>query len=166
MSKKRIIIIAVLSTLLLVLAGAALWFQLSIPPGEEWIAYENEAMGASIDRQLEGMNMERLAADYADLVPGRDVLALQQAVKRGALSYEDLTAICLYRIKTLDQGYHGYNSVIEVAPDAILQARARDRIAPEAGTHREAESRRRQEHTGRPDRAAPQRPHFSVNSGN
>lgn len=126
MSKKRIII-AVLSTLLLILAGAALWFQLSIPPGEEWIAYENKALVASIDRQLEGMNMERLAADYADLVPGRDVLALQQAVKRGALSYEDLTAICLYRIKTLDQGYHGYNSVIEVASDAILQARARDR---------------------------------------
>lgn len=127
MKKKRTVIIAGLAALLLLLTGAALWFLRSAPPGEEWISYENESLIASIDLQLEGLDLEHLATGQADLVLGQDVEALQQAVMQGALSYEDLTAVCLYRIKTLDQSYHGYNSVIEVAPDAIRQARDRDR---------------------------------------
>ena len=126
MKRKKYMIITILAALVLGLAGAAVWFLLSVPPGEEWISYGSEELIASIDLQLEGADVDRLAADQANFVQEKDVAALQQAVARGDLSYEELTAICLYRIKTLDQSRHGYNSVIGVAPDAIRQARDRD----------------------------------------
>lgn len=126
MKRKKYMIITILAALVLGLAGAAVWFLLSVPPGEEWISYGSEELIASIDLQLEGFDMDRLAADQTNFVQEQDVATLQQAVARGDLSYEELTAICLYRIKTLDQSRHGYNSVIGVAPDAIRQARDRD----------------------------------------
>ncbi|MCC8027569.1 MAG: hypothetical protein LIP16_19975 [Clostridium sp.] len=126
MKKKRTILFGSFLALLILFAGALIWFRLSAPPGEEWISYGNEELIASIDRQLDGLDMERIMADKEALVLEQDVAALQQAAADGRLSYEELTAICLFRIKTLDQSRHGYNSVIEVAPDAIEQARSRD----------------------------------------
>ena len=123
---KNKVMIGCALVLLLVMGGIFVWVKISAPPGEEWIAYQNEALIASIDQQLEGMDMETLMADKERLVLERDIGELQLAVERGELSYEEITAIYLYRIRTLDQGYHGYNSVIEIAPDALKQARARD----------------------------------------
>lgn len=127
MKKKRNLIIGCLLALLLVLAGGYLWFKAAAPPGESWIAYHNEELIASIDRQLRGLDIEQIAAAKESLVLEQDIESLQKAVKQGDLSYAELTAICLYRIKTLDQNRHGYNSVMEVAPDAMDQARDRDR---------------------------------------
>lgn len=124
---KNKIFIGSLAALLFICAGAAIWFKSVVPPGEEWISYQNEELTASIDLQLDGIDIERITADKGYLVSSQNVAALQEAVTRHALSYEELTAICLYRIKTLDQNHHGYNSVITVAPDAIGQARDRDR---------------------------------------
>lgn len=126
MNKKKTILLGGLLVLLLAVAGVAVWIRISAPPGEEWISYENEELAASIDLQLTGLDMERIMEDKADYVLEQEIVGLQQAVVQGNLTYEELTAICLYRIKTLDQSYHGYNSVIAVASDALAQARARD----------------------------------------
>lgn len=112
---------------LLCLAGGLFYIKRMIPPGEEWISWRNEELIASIDRQLDGIDIERLAADKDKYILEKSVAELQQAVRSGSLTYEDITAICLYRIKTIDQKKHGTNSVMEVAPDAMEQARACDR---------------------------------------
>lgn len=124
--RTKVIFGAVLAALLLLAAAAFLLFKLLAPPGEEWLAYGNERIIASIDAQLAGLDAEGLAAEKESLVLEKTVEELQGAVARGELTYEELTAICLYRIKTLDQSHHGYNSVMEVAPDALEQARAKD----------------------------------------
>ena len=126
MKKRRNIIIGCALVLLFGMAGAALWVRLSAPPGEEWISYRNDEVTASIDRQLEGLDMDEIISGKESLVLEKDVKSLQQTVASGELTYEELTAICLYRIKALDQSFHGYNSVMEIAPDAMEQARARD----------------------------------------
>lgn len=104
-----------------------LYVRRTAPPGEEWISYGNEEIIASIDRQTEGLDMKRLMEEKEPFVVEQSIEELQNHVSRGELTYEELTAVCLYRIKTLDQKHHGYNSVMEIAPDALEQARARDR---------------------------------------
>lgn len=127
MRKSTKIIFSCMAAVLLVLAGGIYRIRQSAPPGEEWIAYQNEELIASIDRQLKGIDAAALTADKESMVLEQDIKALQRAVERADLTYEELTAICLYRIKTLDQNHHGCNSVMEVAPDAMEQARARDK---------------------------------------
>ena len=68
MKRKKYMIITILAALVLGLAGAAVWFLLSVPPGEEWISYGSEELIASIDLQLEGADVDRLAADQANFV--------------------------------------------------------------------------------------------------
>ena len=133
MKKRRNILLIGALALLLLLGGGALWLHLSAPPGEAWIAYRNEALTASIDRQLSGLDMEALAAEKGALVVERDLADIQRSVARGELTYQELTALCLHRIKTLDQSHHGYNAVMAVAPDAMEQARARDAGRAAAG---------------------------------
>ena len=115
--------------LLLVLAavGILLYIRSVAPPGEEWVAYGNEAVIASIDRQLEGLDMERVRTEKESYLLERTVPELQAAVARGELTYEELTALCLFRIRELDQRERGYNAVTAVAPDALEQAREKDR---------------------------------------
>lgn len=61
---------------------------------------------------------------YNDLT----VAQLQSAMAAGTLSSEALTRFYLARIALLDQGKSGVNSVIELNPDAIAQARNADRL--------------------------------------
>lgn len=133
MKKKRNRIIGCALALLFILAGGSLWFKAVAPPGESWIAYQNEELTASIDHQLRDLDIEQTVAAKESLVLEQDIESLQKAVEQGDLSYAELTAICLYRIKTLDQNRHGYNSVMEVAPDAMDQARDRDRRRERSG---------------------------------
>lgn len=124
-NRKRIAGGAVLLLLLIVIA-TILYIKSVAPPGEEWLAYQNEELTASIDRQLSGVDVEGLLADKEAAVVEKSVAELQAAVARGELTYGEITAVCLSRINTLDQSHHGYNSVAEIAPDAMEQARRCD----------------------------------------
>lgn len=128
MGKKRNYFICGAALLLfLIVIGALFYIKTVAPPGEEWIAYQNEKLIASIDRQLSGVNIDVLSADKENDVVEKSVEELQQAVSRGELTYAEITAVFLYRIKLLDQSHHGYNSVMSVAPDAMEQAQTCDR---------------------------------------
>lgn len=127
MGKRRRLAGVIIFIIVVLAVGGFVIFKSIIPPGEEWISYGNEELIASIDRQLEGMDMEQLAAEKEGYVVEKSIAQIQQSVAEGDLTYEELTAVCLYRIKVLDQKHHGYNSVVEVAPDAVEQARRRDR---------------------------------------
>lgn len=122
----RNILLGSVLILMLVVGILLIYFKLSVPPGEEWIAYQSEELTASIDRQLDGIKIEELMAEKEKLVSEQSIEGLQLSVAQGDLSYEELTAIYLYRIKMLDQSHHGYNSVLAIAADAMAQARARD----------------------------------------
>ncbi len=129
MSKKRktaVIILTVLILLALAALGTVLYIKKNAPPGEEWISYHNDEVIDMIDRQLEGLDAEKIVQEKEAYVIEKNIQEIQEAVKDEKLSYEELTAIYLYRIKTLDQCEKGYNSVIAVNPDAIAEARRKD----------------------------------------
>lgn len=126
MSRKRKIIGGILLLLFLCITGVFIYLKAVIPPGEEWLAYNSGKITADIDRQLEDLDIDTLISEKESLVLEKNIDELQQAVGQGKLTYEELAAICLYRIKTLDQSRHGYNSVTEVAADVLEQARACD----------------------------------------
>ena len=124
MSKKRktaVIILTVLILLALAALGTVLYIKKNAPPGEEWISYHNDEVIDMIDRQLEGLDAEKIVQEKEAYVIEKNIQEIQEAVKDEKLSYEELTAIYLYRIKTLDQCEKGYNSVIAVNPDAIAE---------------------------------------------
>ncbi|WP_125142331.1 amidase family protein [Clostridium transplantifaecale] len=127
MQKKRNYIIGIAVLFLLIIAGVLFYIKSAAPPGEEWISYHNRELTDSIDRQLSGLDIGRIMADKEAAVVEKSVAQLQLAVDQAELTYEEITAVCLSRIKALDQSKHGYNSVMEIAPDAMEQARARDR---------------------------------------
>lgn len=127
MLKRKNMIGGAVLLLLLLITGAYFYIKSAAPPGEEWIAYRNEELIAAIDRQLSDVEIDRLLAQKENAVVEKSVEELQRAVGRGELTYEEITAVFLSRIKTLDQSHHGYNSVMEIAPDAMEQARTRDR---------------------------------------
>src|SRR5579863_10143265 len=67
------------------------------------------------------------AANAAPPVYFQSIAELQQALASGKLSSEELTREFIERIQTLDQTGPKVNSVIELNPDALDIARARDR---------------------------------------
>lgn len=57
---------------------------------------------------------------------------LQMAIRTGKLSYEELTAFYLDRIRTIDLGPNGLNATMEINPNVMAEARACDHH-PEKG---------------------------------
>lgn len=126
MKRKHKIMIGTILIVILAVAGAIIYFVKAVPPWEEWIAYGNDAIIEAIDRQLDGLDMEKLISEKEGLVLEKNIRQLQASVRSGELTYEELTAIYLYRIKKLDQCEYGYNSVMTIAADAMDQARSCD----------------------------------------
>ncbi|WP_243095330.1 amidase family protein [Lachnotalea sp. AF33-28] len=129
MSKtKKIAFIVFIILVLLALAalGVVLYIKKNAPPGEEWISYHSGEVTDTIDRQLEGLDAEEIVWEKGSYVIEKSIQEIQEAVRAEKISYEELTAICLYRIKTFDQCEKGYNSVISVNPDAMAEARQKD----------------------------------------
>jgi len=85
----------------------------------------NEEVIAIIDKQLDGINIENILKKK-HLILEKNVEELQNSIKSGELTYEELTAFYLYRIKQFDQNEKGLNSVITVNPMSIELARKCD----------------------------------------
>lgn len=71
------------------------------------------------------------ASDYTRLTPlilEQDIPSIQASIKTGKLSYEKLTQWYLYRIVLYENdSLKALNSIIAINPDAVKQARLRDR---------------------------------------
>ena len=121
---------------ILALAGislAAFMLLKSLTPNqEERIAYDKDKQVALIDSQLAGMDLEKIRAKK-DLIMEKSIEDLHAAISKGELTYEELTAFYLDRIKTYDAGEKGLNAVAAINPKAIEEARALD-ASPAAPT--------------------------------
>lgn len=126
--KKRIsaVIIVLLTLLILLSAAVAIFVKRAAPPGEEWISYENDRVISEIDRQLAGLDIEKIVEEKAPYVVETGIEDIQKSVAEGLISYREITAVCLYRIRTMDQTDRGLNSVISVNPHAMEEAARRD----------------------------------------
>lgn len=126
--KKRIKLIGGLVLAAVILLGVSLYIYIknTAPPGEEWIAYDNDQVLRSIDKQLQGIDVKTLAETKEGLVLEKNISQIQKAVKSGDISYEELMAIYLNRMKEFDQQERGWNSVITVNPKAMEEAKAAD----------------------------------------
>ena len=67
---------------------------------------------------------------YQELKPlilGQNIIALQNHIKTGALTYEDLTLFFIYRIRKFESNKDTYlNAIISLNPEVVKQARERD----------------------------------------
>lgn len=126
MGKKGKIVMVLLALAVTLGVAGAIYIKYAAPPGEEWISYRREEVIAGIDKQLLGIDMEKVIREKEAYVVEKSIQELQQEVRQGLLTYEEITAVCLYRIKTLDQAEKGYNSVITVNPEAMAEARKKD----------------------------------------
>ena len=87
------------------------------PEQEERISYDKDQTGRlrSFDSQLAGIDLEKVRAKK-DLIMEKSIEDLHAAISRGDLTYEELTAFYLNRIKTYDAGEKGINAVAAINP--------------------------------------------------
>ncbi len=77
--------------------------------------------------ELAAFSAQRYAA-LKPLILEKDVVSLQRAVAEGALTYAELTTFYIYRIREIEIDDSRFlNAVIALNPDAIDNARSRDR---------------------------------------
>lgn len=128
--KTRLKIILPASIILIALVGVAIAaFALPrslAPEQEERISYDKDQQVALIDSQLAGIDLEKVRAKK-DLIMEKSIEDLHAAISRDDLTYEELTAFYLDRIKTYDAGEKGINAVAAINPKAIEEARASTR---------------------------------------
>ncbi|WP_303978737.1 amidase family protein [Streptococcus danieliae] len=107
-------------------AGAVyLYLQSLMPAKEERLAYRNEQVLASIDKQLEGVDLEGLRAKIP-LMEQKSLGELQELLRQGTIRHQDLVAYYLLNIKEKDQSELGTNAVSEINPRAMEEARTFD----------------------------------------
>lgn len=120
-----------------IIAGVAFFFvKKSLFPSaaqEEYISYDKDRQIKLIDEQLKGLDIEKIRAK-AHLIMEKSIAEIKASIAEGKLSYEELTAFYLDRIKTYDTGNKGLNAVTEINPNAINDARAKDK-APDNGNN-------------------------------
>ena len=112
---------------LFLLAGGGILFFLSTlaPAQEEYISYDKEKQIALIDKQLEGIDLEKVRKKEK-LIKEKSIDEIQNSIAKNELTYTELTAFYLDRIKTYDAGAKGINAVSEINPKAIEEAKAHD----------------------------------------
>lgn len=92
----------------------------------KYISYSNDSIINTIDSQLKGLNIDEILSKEK-LILEKNIEELQEMVKNGDLTYEEITALYLIRIKTYDQSTNGLNSTISINENAILEARKCDK---------------------------------------
>ncbi len=105
--------------------GLGIWINSMLPAKEERIAFGNEKIIQSIDKQLEGIDIKAVKSK-ADLMKQKSIAEIQQNIKDNKFTYEELVAYYLINIKELDQNAMGNNAISEINPNAIEQARKYD----------------------------------------
>lgn len=129
MLKKLMIILLVM---LMMIGIGVFWICHNfLPEKEERIAYDKEKRIQQIDKQLLGIDLESVRAKSAFIME-KSIDDLQIAIRTGKLSYEELTAFYLDRIRTIDLGPNGLNATVEINPNVMAEARACDHH-PEKG---------------------------------
>ncbi|WCO00937.1 amidase family protein [Psychroserpens ponticola] len=87
----------------------------------------NESIWKVLEEQLKDFSEEKYTA-LKSLILDQDIPTLQKHIVDGKLSYELLTKFYLYRIKMFDRETDlSLNSVISLNPNAIEDAKAKDR---------------------------------------
>lgn len=95
------------------------------PKEPERIVYDKERVLQPIHNQLKGINIENVKIKEKEVV-NATVDELQKMIDDGKLSYEELTSIYLFRIQEHDQNGITLNSVTEINPNAMEEARKLD----------------------------------------
>lgn len=90
---------------LFLLAGGGILFFLSTlaPAQEEYISYDKEKQIALIDKQLEGIDLEKVRKKE-NLIMEKSIDEIQNSISKNELTYTELIAFYLDRIKTYDAG--------------------------------------------------------------
>ncbi|EGO5966648.1 amidase [Enterococcus faecalis] len=123
-------VIGIIAVLLVIIGAAAYWFILKkfTPEAETPAMYNQERIVKTIEDQLKETDVQK-ARTKAPLIIEKNITELQQAIADGALTYEELTAFYLDRILQFDQIDNGMNSISEINPQAIKEAKAFDQQA-------------------------------------
>lgn len=91
---------------------------------EEVIMYDNDVV-KTIDSQLENLPIEEIRKKDK-LIMEKSIDEIQESIKKGELTYTELTAFYMDRIKSFDKAKKGLNSVMEINPNAISEAKKLD----------------------------------------
>ncbi len=110
---------------LLTCAGGYYVYKNYFPKEPERIVYDKERVLQPIHNQLKGINIENVKIKEKEVV-NATVDELQKMIDDGKLSYEELTSIYLFRIQEHDQNGTTLNSVTEINPNAMEEARKLD----------------------------------------
>ena len=123
-------VIGIIAVLLVIIGAAAYWFILKkfTPEAETPAMYNQERIVKTIEDQLKETDVQK-ARTKAPLIIEKNITELQQAIAEGTLTYEELTAFYLDRILQFDQIDNGMNSISEINPQAIKEAKAFDQQA-------------------------------------
>ncbi|MDO5077951.1 amidase family protein [Corynebacterium sp.] len=125
--KKILVRGAIVCVVLAVVAagGVYLYIRSLLPAQEERISFGNDKILNSIDAQLADVDVAAVEKK-TDQIYNKSISELQALVRQEALTYEEIVAFYLLRIRQLDQNADGINSVSEINPKAMEQARAKD----------------------------------------
>ena len=128
--KKKKILLGSLITLVVLIAAAAIayfvFIKMNTPSDEERIANNKARLTKEVDRQLKGIDTEKVKAKK-DLIEQKSLADIKKNIEARKLSHEELVAYYLLRIKEEDQGKNGNNAVSEINPNAIKLAKESDK---------------------------------------
>ncbi len=128
MKKKILIGLGVFVGIVALAGGGFLyWLNSMLPAEEERISFRNEEIIKSIDKQLEGVDIEKVKSK-AKLMKHKTINEIQKSIKNKEFTYEELVAYYLINIKEVDQSENGNNAVSEVNPNAIKEAKKYDNM--------------------------------------
>ncbi|MBG9486180.1 amidase, partial [Bacillus thuringiensis] len=92
---------------------------------EETVVYDRERIIASIDKQLININREQVKTKEP-LILNASIEDIQSLIQSKQLSYEELVSIYLLRIQEIDQSGVTLNTITEINPHILEEARQCD----------------------------------------
>lgn len=87
--------------------------------------YHRLSVASTLSKQLKGYEVQRLSF-IEQIVKNQSIDTIQYLRHEDVFTYEELTAMYLYRISRMDQCDNGTNAIISVAEDALASAKIAD----------------------------------------